>query len=247
MSIAVWGLFGSLMLVTAIIAVPGFRRPVAFFNLVYPFSVLAMSVVVGVAHAATLCLADVVHLLLLGVWGVRLGLFVLHRERLRSYRDHQQRAGYTEIPMAVRPALWLMVVLLYPAMVSPVLMAAGLMLEALADAQKSAAKARAPLAPVTTGLFGWVRCPNYLGEIAFWFGNLIAGLAFVSSPARGVVAVGGCAALVFIMLGATKRLEHQQELRYGDDAGHRSWVRRVPILFPWPRVHSFRRLRVPGL
>ena len=46
----------------------------------------------------------------------------------------------------------------------------GLLLEALSDEQKLAAKAENPEMPVTAGLFSIIRHPNYLGEILFWLG-----------------------------------------------------------------------------
>ncbi|WP_347349525.1 DUF1295 domain-containing protein [Nigerium sp.] len=262
------GLLWLLVLVTALMGLYGFWRPVAFFNLIYPFSVVAMAVIVMVANAQQLRAPLVIQLILLIAWGLRLGLYVLRRERSRSYAAHRQASGYGEIPVVMRPVIWIVISLLYPAMVSPALfgpsdgrdlgpigtsdqwvglliMLAGLALETWADRQKSDAKKAAPNTVVTTGLYGWVRSPNYLGEVVFWLGNLIAGMPFVTGWLRAIVAIGGFCVLALIMLGATKRLETQQGRRYGNDPTYRAWVRRVPILFPGTPVYSFKGLKIP--
>ena len=96
-----------------------------------------------------------------------------------------------------------------------VIMAGGLTLEVLADRQKSAFKARFPKQFCNTGLYRRVRCPNYLGEITFWVGNWIAGLAFYTSPLQWLAATIGVLCIVLIMMGSTKRLERAQDNRYG--------------------------------
>lgn len=263
-------LYWWLTAVTALICLLGFYKDVYFFNVAYPFSVVAMAVIIMVVYAVNLTPALVLHLVLLIAWGLRLGLFALRRERQPSYAVHQQQNPRSGMPLVVRLPVWLLTLVLYPMMVSPALfgsasdrevgvlgasdqwvglaiMAAGLVLETWADQQKSAAKAKHPHTFASSGLFGWVRCPNYLGEMIFWLGNLIVGAPFIANAGQAVVAILGLAALLFIMLGATKRLEARQGRRYGCDPDYRSWVARVPILFPWTPVFSFRKLRVPEL
>ncbi|WP_040159096.1 DUF1295 domain-containing protein [Nigerium massiliense] len=263
-------LFWWLIVISAVICLLGFYKDVYFFSVAYPFAVVAMALTILIACARNLTPLLVVHLALLIVWGLRLGRFILERAQTSSYLRHQQRDPRGGMSMSVRVLVWVLVSVLYAVMVTPallgpvsdrdlgpigtsdqivglVLMAAGCTLEAWADQQKSAAKEREPDAVVTGGLYGWVRCPNYLGEIVFWLGNLIAGLPYIASFGQGFVAVLGLLALVFIMLGATKRLEAQQRERYGDDPEFNAWVLRVPILFPWTPVYSFDTLPLPKL
>jgi hypothetical protein len=46
------------------------------------------------------------------------------------------------------------------------------------------------------------------------------------------------------MLGSTKRLEAQQDERYGDRLEYQTYVQTVPILIPFIPVYSFRTMRV---
>ena len=66
----------------------------------------------------------------------------------------------------------------------------GIVLETIADNQKSAQKKERPDMVATKGLYKMVRCPNYLGEMIFWTGVLISGIGAVSGWQWVVVAIG---------------------------------------------------------
>ena len=51
------------------------------------------------------------------------------------------------------------------------MMATGVLLESVADAQKKAAKKINKHRFVDTGVYRLVRCPNYLGELIIWTGG----------------------------------------------------------------------------
>lgn len=124
------------------------------------------------------------------------------------------------------------------------IMAGALVMESVADRQKSAFKTQFPRQFYNVGLYRWVRCPNYLGEILFWVGNWVTGLVFYTSILRWVASLAGLVCIVLIMLGSTKRLEAQQDERYGDRPEYQTYVQKVPILIPFIPVYSFRTLRV---
>lgn len=114
--------------------------------------------------------------------------------------------------------------------------AAGFLLEVVADEQKQARKAIAPNAPVLDGLYSWVRHPNYLGEIVFWGGLLVAGqLAAAPNTWWGhrLLSAAGPLQLVFVMIGAADRLDARGIERYGDNEGFKAWAATTPSL--WPR------------
>ena len=122
-------------------------------------------------------------------------------------------------------------------------MAGGLLLEGLADWQKSAAKQQAPGRFCHRGLFGWVRCPAYLGEILFWLGNWLTGAAFCVAWWHWALSLAGLLCIVLIMLSSTKRLEAAQQRRYGALPEFQSYSTSVPILIPWVPLYSVQRLR----
>lgn len=133
------------------------------------------------------------------------------------------------------------------------LSAAGLALEAAADAHKLSAKlSRACLfaqgtdVPVMDGPFVHVRHANYLGELAFWLGSFVAGLpptlaaaSALGSAAKVLAASAGLGGIVRIMLGASQRLDAKQRAKYADPThpsreAYASYRARTPRLLPAP-------------
>lgn len=135
--------------------------------------------------------------LLLVVYGCRLSGYLLIRERRSAaYRkvlspelDRSKR-----MPFIAKLGLWVTCGLLYTLMTIPLyfrlqngasadtmlwvgmaVTACGIALEATADLQKSAAKRKNSRRFVDTGLYSFVRCPNYLGELLIWLGVLLGG------------------------------------------------------------------------
>ncbi len=269
-----WQALGALFVVALLVSALGFWRVVYFISVGYAFSILAMALVLVFAFGARLSVATWVQTALLAAWGLRLGYFLVQRERqAAAYRAQAQavHSASARTSPAVRVAIWLTVSLLYVAMFAPALfaaqanaageaagagsaalfqwlgvavMAAGLLIEALADAQKSAAKAKAPNRFCDSGLYAWVRCPNYLGEILFWLGNFVAGVGFYAGWAAALLALVGFVCLLLIMLGSAKRLEETQDGRYGKLADYQAYVRSTPVLFPFVPLYSLRGLRV---
>lgn len=257
-----------LVVVSALVTALGWIRQTWFFSVGYACSVVAMVAVTIVVAGGRLTALAGLQLVLLAVWGLRLAVFLLTRERAASYAKRPE-ADRATMSAPVRLAIWIMCLLLYPAMVTPAVLAAqasgpagawtvvsvvglallagGILVEALADRQKQRAKAVDPARFVSTGLYGWVRVPNYLGEIMVWLGSLLAGAYALTTPLRWVVALLGFGCLVFIMLGATRRLERTQTERYGEESAFQTYVSTVPVLVPWVPVYSVRALPVPEL
>jgi steroid 5-alpha reductase family enzyme len=204
------------------------------------------------------------------LWGIRLGVYLVQREFRASYRQelkniHQRSAGMSAV---IKVLIWVSVSLLYVLMFSPslfgliavpgsssriyhlfqiaglLLMGGGLLVEALSDKQKSDFKAQFPERYCNVGLYRWVRCPNYLGEIAFWLGNWVMAIMIYDTPFRWVAGLIGIVCIVLIMMGSTKRLENNQDERYGDQPEYQSYIRTVPVLFPFIPVYSLKNVRV---
>lgn len=246
----------------------GFYRVVYFISTGYAFSITAMAVASGWVHRHALEPLVMLQLALLALYGLRLGGFLLRRERSASYRKEREdiEQNNRQTSWLVRVAIWVSVSVLYVLMFYPALanlaarhagdgslgtlplgllvMALGLGLEAWADRQKSRYKAAHPDRFCDVGLFSVVRCPNYLGEMIFWLGQCLTALAFFSHWAHGLASVVGLVCIELIMVGSTKRLEHKQDERYGHREDYRRYVRRVPVLLPWVPLYSVKNARI---
>jgi steroid 5-alpha reductase family enzyme len=265
-----WGMLAILFGLALIFSVVGFYRVVYFISIGYAYSIVAMAVATMGLLFNNLTWASALHNVLLIIWGLRLGIYLIRRELQPSYGKaiadvHQRTAG---MPFSRRALIWVGVSLLYVAMFSPslfsvvptrapigwlaagsqtlglLLMAGGLVLEGFADKQKSDFKARAPKLFCNVGLYHWVRCPNYLGEITFWVGNFVAGLAFYITTLRFGVSFIGALCIVLIMAGSTKRLEESQDERYGALPDYQAYVKTVPVLFPFVPIYTLKKVRV---
>ena len=259
-----------LLAVALLISSLGFIRVVYFVSIGYAFSIVAMVAVTAAVYRGRLTLPAALQLLLLAVWGVRLGAYLVSRERQTAYkRQLEGNQSYDRrVPLLKRTPIWISVALLYVAMLAPALfaaegagaalqvgrfaaqgaglivMAGGVVIEGVADSQKNAAKRACAECFTSVGLYKWVRCPNYLGEILVWTGSLIAAIPFLTSPLRIIVALIGWVCIVLIMMGSTKRLERTQDARYGEQSAYREYVRTVPVLFPWVPVYSLKGVKV---
>ncbi len=259
-------LLGLSLLISAL----GFIRVVYFVSIGYAFSIAAMALTLLISRWPALTVTAVLHNLLLIGWGLRLGVYLMRREFQPSYRREMasvvaRGAGVVGLRKLV---VWLGVALLYVCMISPslfslyyapnlpppltlilqilglALLAGGLLLETLADRQKSAFKAEHPHDFCSVGLYSWVRCPNYLGEITFWVGNWLLGVAFYTFFLHWAISLIGLVCIVLIMMGSTKRLEKQQDGRYGDQPAYQTYICTVPVLFPFVPVYSLKNVKV---
>jgi steroid 5-alpha reductase family enzyme len=239
----------------------GFWRVVYFVSLSYALSIAAQALVFGAIFRASLGGWPLVQCVLLFAYGLRLGSYLLVRaqspgfqKELQSAREHGQNAS-----VALKATIWVGVSLLYmilflPALLtmaaqarglvvwsSPagvVVMAMGLLLEGVADSQKSHFKRKHPERFCDIQLYRIVRCPNYLGEIIFWFGVWLAGSASAQTLLERGSASLGFLCIVAIMLGATRRLESKQAARYGSDPRYVAYASTVPVLFPLVPLYS---------
>lgn len=114
----------------------------------------------------------------------------------------------------------------------------GLGLETVADEQKLAAKEAAPNKPCMTGLYSSLKHPNYTGEILFWAGILGASqLSLFSQPAWSYQYAAGCGVgpimMIWVMMGASKRLDKEGLEKYAKVEGYLDWAKKTPSLFPW--------------
>ena len=108
----------------------------------------------------------------------------------------------------------------------------GLVLEAIADKQKSQQKKERPDMVATKGLYRICRCPNYLGEITFWTGVFVSGVTAYTGAGQWIVAILAYIAIVYIMFNGAQRLEKRQMERYADNEEYKVYADKTPIIIP---------------
>ena len=253
-------LYGLCLLCSAL----GFVRVVYFVGAGYALSMAAQAACLAVLYSASIAGWPLIQGLLLLAYGLRLGTYLTLRDQDRTYQARQatQGAQPASTAMATKLAIWVGVSALYVLMALPaaltlsaqasqsplqslpygiVVMAFGLGLESAADWQKYRFKSRHPDRFCDTGLYRWVRCPNYLGEMLFWGGLWLSATSTYSGWLEWILCTIGLASILGIMIGATRRLEEQQAKHYGQDAAFASYRRRVPVLLPFVPLYSLRR------
>ena len=253
-----WLLFGICMLVSAI----GFKNYVWFISLGYGFSIAAEGLAMLILYSKSLTLGTILCCVLFILYGLRLGGYLAIRELgSSSYKKNMKgeiKEGST-VPFGVKIAIWVTCALLYVTQIGGVfyrmhnavqdnalvfvgaaVMLLGVSLETAADIQKNNAKKVNPRRFVDTGLYRIVRCPNYLGEMIFWTGVLLAGIAAVSGWQWSVVAIGYIG-IIFVMFSGARRLEIRQDKNYGNDPEYQKYVTTVPILLPFIPLYSVKK------
>lgn len=185
-------------------------------------------------------------------YGLRLLWFVHARYGSPSYRGNRERAdkANANVPLPLRLFMWvscgwLMAFVAMPAWVvaatgtlTPGILAgagvmlAGVLLEAVADQQKQAAKTRNPGGLVTGGLYARLRHPNYLGEIVFQIGLIVVTVTAAPDGWALAAGVAGPLYIAILMYYAARDQDHQQSQRYGTDPAYQSWRNQTSCLLP---------------
>lgn len=256
-------LFWILAGVSAVLCAIGFYRFVWFMSVGYGLAIAGCGATLLIAALVngSFSVPYLIMCILLIVYGCRLGLFLLIREtKNASYRKTLDAQTTKSVPLFVKIAMWVMMALLYPTQVSPILyrltngaasdvlswvgaviMLAGVVMEAAADKQKSAAKKENPHMVARTGLFKICRCPNYFGEILVWTGCFVSGLSVLQGW-QWAVSLFGYICIVYIMFSGAKRLETRQNKNYGDKQEYWDYANKTPILIPFvPLYHLVKK------
>ena len=263
----VWPLFmWTVTIVAALGCCMGFHEFVWFMSVGYGFAVMC----IGLFHlifgifAKTLTVATAVMSVLFVIYGYRLGGYILKRELTNAaYRKTLESTGSTKkAPLPAAIFMWLYSMWMYTAETSSVtyriinrshdnffaylgivIMIAAIVGEATADRQKSAAKKKNPKRFCDTGLFRYVRCPNYFSEILFWFGVTVSGIGAVQGK-QWIMVIIAFILIAFVMYNSAQRLELRHEKTYGLDPEYQKYSDTVPLLFPFTKqYHSMKVYR----
>ena len=253
-----WDLLGILAIVCAVLCAVGFYKFVYFLSIGYGFAVagggIAVFIMALVVKTEAPLWVLLVQAALFLAYGIRLSGFLLVREiKNAAYRKTLKEATGNEkkMPFFVLFTIWVCVAILYTAQVSPMLFRVtnnttgvilpvigfavsvfGLILESVADNQKSAQKKENPDMVATKGLYKMCRCPNYLGEIIFWTGVFVSGINTYSTVGQWITAIIAYICIVFIMFNGAQRLEKRQMARYGDNKEYNDYANKTPIIIP---------------
>ena len=257
-----WSLLGILLAVCAVMCAVGFYKFVYFLSIGYGFAVAGGSIAVLVMYLIdptnTPVWIVLVETALFVAYGVRLSGFLLVRElKNASFRktdvakDTLAKNNEKKMPVFVLATIWVCVAVLYTAQVSPMLFRVvnnssdvvvpvigfvisigGLVLESIADNQKSEQKRERPDMVATKGLYRIVRCPNYLGEITFWTGVFVSGVTAYKTAGQWITAILAYVCIVYIMFNGAQRLEKRQMARYGENEEYNEYANKTPIIIP---------------
>ena len=232
----------------------------------YGYGIAALALTLVIIFAGAVTPSTALLLAVMFIFGCRLGTYLLIRERkAAAYRKILYDPSLQKKkPIGVILSVWIFCALLYVGQVSPValrlantakglpvndlwawigsvMMACGVMLEAGADAQKSAAKKINSKRFVDTGLYKIVRCPNYLGELVIWTGALLSAIGASLSAWQWVIVAIGYIGIVYVMFSGARRLEIRQDESYGEDPEYQEYIKKTPIILPLVPLYSVKK------
>lgn len=252
-----------LLAVSFAVSAVGWIYFIYFFSIGYGLSISALSATMAILFYEQLTTPSIALLAVLFIYGIRLAMYLLIREkRSASYKKilYQPEISQRK-PVFVMLMIWISCALLYVGQISPasfylanmaegaevnelwmwigaVVAALGVVIEAIADAQKSAAKRRNPKRFVDHGLYRIVRCPNYFGEVLMWTGSFLVCVGACCSVWQWVVAALGYIGIIYVMFSGARRLELRQTETYGNDPEFQAYIKRTPIILPLVPIYS---------
>lgn len=242
----------------------GFKKYIWFISIGYGLSISAVAIGIIAVWHSTIPVLTLIYCIIMACYGFRLGGFLAYREIRTGYNAKMKGeiSDGSSMPFGVKIALWVTCALLYIMMMAPLIYRAanfegtntceligmiisvlGIALEATADAQKNKAKKSNPRMFCSLGLFKFVRCPNYLGELIIWTGIFISGFGALANIGQWIVAVIGYLGIVYIMFSGARRLEIRQDKNYGEIPEYVKYKETTPILLPFIHLYSVKKYK----
>ena len=252
--------FWLVVAVAVAISAIGFKNYIWFFSIGYGLSIAGEGILLLLLYGKRLSLGTALCCLIFVIYGLRLGGYLAYREvKLKTYHKHlgDEIKDSKTIPLVAKISIWIFCAALYVTMVCPVfyrlsndsgsngftyigavLMLLGFLMETVADQQKKTAKMTNPHRFVDTGLYRFVRCPNYLGELILWTGVLVSGFGSLSGFGQWALAIIGYLGIIYVMFSGARRLELRQSKTYGSDPEYQKYSSTVPITLPFVPLYS---------
>lgn len=198
-------------------------------------------------------LPTVILLMCAGIWSLRMAWFLVSRIRQRGSDGRFDRIKADPVRFLnawAMQGLWaflcLLPVLIHavsgePATFSPwwmagvALWAAGFGIEVLADEQKRRFRIRQPDGTgfIQTGLWGWSRHPNYVGEILLWTGLTLATVPSMSGWGWIAWVTPVFVHVLLRFVSGVPLLEQRADARWSGNREYEEYKARTPVLFPW--------------
>ena len=236
----------------AFFAVAAARRTDVVTDLSYSLTFALLAVVLPFTGAREP--SQLIASLLVLLWAIRLGGY-LFRRILRMKVDHRFD-GMRDRPLRFA-RFWLLQAVAVAVIMLPVsslldrsgapgfgawavagaaVWLAGLLIEAVADAQKSAFRSKDENRGrfIASGLWRYSRHPNYFGEILRWWGLFLYAVPFLEGTALAVVVGPVFITVLLLFVSGIPLLERSADDKYGDDPAYRDYKRRTSILVPLP-------------
>lgn len=228
------------------------RRTDVVTDLSYSLTFALLAVVLLLTGAAEP--VQLVASLLVVVWAVRLGTYLFRRimrmkvdHRFDGMRDEPLRFARFWLLQAITVAVVMLPVsylldqenppgLGVWSVVGAAVWLVGLLVEAIADAQKSAFRAKEENSGrfIASGLWRYSRHPNYFGEMLVWWGLFLYAVPVLHGAAFAVVIGPVFITLLLLFVSGIPPLERSADEKYGDDPVYREYKRRTSILVPLP-------------
>lgn len=257
-----------LLAISFAVSAVGWLYFIYFFSIGYGFAISALSLATAIIFRDVITLPAAILCGVLFIYGIRLAMYLLLRERRSaSYKKIlYQPENTARKPLFAMFMIWISCALLYVGQISPVtfylynmahlapvndlwawigalVAAAGVVIEMVADAQKSAAKRVNAHRFVDTGLYRIVRCPNYFGEVLMWTGSFLICFGACCTVGQWVIASLGYIGIVYVMFSGARRLELRQTETYGADAEFQAYIKRTPLILPLVPIYSVARYK----
>ena len=114
--------------------------------------------------------------------------------------------------------------------------AAGMLIEIIADRQKSRFKADPANEGrfISTGLWAWSRHPNYFGEILLWTGMAIVAIPVLQGWQWATLISPVFVAVLLIKISGIPLLEAKADERWGGNEDYEAYKRSTPVLMLKP-------------
>jgi steroid 5-alpha reductase family enzyme len=195
--------------------------------------------------------ANIVIVLLISLWAIRLGSFLFMRihhdgedKRFRSIKPSASQFFMTWTLQGLWVSLCSMCALTAissnTGVVTNVFFYIGLALfitgftvEVVADMQKSAFKAIPANKDkfITLGLWAKSRHPNYLGEIVLWTGIAVMSFSSLEGLQYLTLISPIFTYLLLVYVSGVRMLEARGDLKWGDDPDYQNYKKNTPTLF----------------